>query len=57
MEVQAGFRADRMIKIVKTRPSHIYKILRIGKEQWYYEDWITKKYLNNTIKNRREKTM
>ncbi len=52
MEVQAGFRADRMIKIVKTRPSHIYKILRIGKEQWYYEDWITKKYLNNTIKNR-----
>lgn len=41
-----------MIKIVKTTISHVNDIVRIGKKHWFYEDWVTKKYIENTLNNR-----
>ncbi|KHO47757.1 MAG: N-Terminal Acetyltransferase [archaeon GW2011_AR5] len=40
------------MRIVRTAKAHVNDIVRIGKSHWFYEEWITKKYIENTLNNR-----
>ena len=40
------------MKIVKTKKSHLKGLLSVGKENWTYEKWLTKRFLSNTLESK-----
>ncbi|GEM_PF-3574845 len=39
-----------MVKIIKTRGSHLKRFVELGKKQWPSEKWITLQYMKNTLR-------
>jgi ribosomal protein S18 acetylase RimI-like enzyme len=40
-----------MVKIVKLKKIHLKSLAKLGKDTWPQEEWITEKYLRNTVKS------
>ena len=37
------------MKIVETRRNHLKPLVQIGKQHWFYENWINTEYMSNTL--------